>query len=161
MSQLTAAVIGTDPDPDNKVWGVSTAMAYRHGEAYDELADCDLVACADLVRENAEAFAKEFDVAEENVYEDYEEMLHTVEPDVVSIYTPIPTHADLVVGAVETGVPRAIHCEKPMAHTWGEAKRVAAVADDHGVQLTFNHQRVEVASKNFFDFGLHFVDLAN
>lgn len=36
---------------------------------------------------------------------DDEEMLHAVEPDVVSVCTPVPTHADLVVGATETGIP--------------------------------------------------------
>ncbi|WP_335343118.1 Gfo/Idh/MocA family oxidoreductase [Halomontanus rarus] len=141
MTRFTVAVIGTGPEPDNIVWGESAAMAYRHGEAYEGLSQCDLVGCADIVRENAEAFADEFDIADENVYEDYQEMLHAVEPDVVSICTPVPTHAELVIGAAETEVPRAIHCEKPMADTWADCKRMADAADDHGVQLTFNHQR--------------------
>ena len=184
MTQFTAAVIGTGPEPDNIVWGKSAAMAYKHGDAYRSLPDCELVACADIVRENAAAFAEEFDVADERVFEDYREMLRAAEPDVVSICTPVPTHADLVVGAAETGAVRAIHCEKPMAHTWGDAKRMAAVAKERDVQLTFNHQRrfdpgwqeaarllddgvvgelrrVETGGKNLFDFGSHFVDLCN
>ncbi|WP_276256286.1 Gfo/Idh/MocA family protein [Halomontanus rarus] len=184
MAQFTAAVIGTGPEPDNIVWGESAAMAYRHGEAYEGLSQCDIVGCADIVRENAEAFADEFDIADENVYEDYQEMLHAVEPDVVSICTPVPTHAQLVIGAAETEVPRAIHCEKPMADTWADCKRMADAADDHGVQLTFNHQRrfspqwqeatrlledgvigdlerVEMGGKNLYDYGSHLVDLCN
>ncbi|SNZ17042.1 Predicted dehydrogenase [Natronoarchaeum philippinense] len=184
MTQYTAAVIGTGADPDDRVWGESAAMAYFHGDAYQAIPNCDLAACADIVRENAEAFAEEYDVPDANVFEDYEEMLRTVEPDVVSITTPVPTHADLVVGAAETGAPGAIHCEKPMAHTWGECQRAAAAADEHGVQLTYNHQRrfapawreakrllddgaigdlqrVEMGGKNLYDYGTHFFDLCN
>ena len=36
---------------------------------------------------------------------------------------------------------RAIHCEKPMAPTWGEAKAMHKAAAQKGIQLTFNHQR--------------------
>ncbi len=46
----------------------------------------------------------------------------------------------MTVAACEAGV-RAIHCEKPMALTWADAKRVKAAADANGTILTFNHQR--------------------
>lgn len=184
MSELTIGVIGTGPEPDNIVWGESAAMAYRHGKAYSELPECDLVTCADIVRENAQDFADEFDIPDENVFEDYQEMLYEVEPDVVSVCTPVPTHADIVIGAAETDVPGAIHCEKPMADRWDDSKRMAAIADEHDVQLTFNHQRrfdpawqeasrllndgaigelerVEMGGKNLYDFGTHLVDLCN
>ena len=39
-----------------------------------------------------------------------------------------------------TGV-KAIHCEKPMASTWGDAKALARACADRGVLLTFCHQR--------------------
>ncbi|GAB3033442.1 Gfo/Idh/MocA family protein [Natronobiforma cellulositropha] len=184
MSQYTAAVIGTGPEPDNPVWGESAAMAYRHGVAYRDCEASDLVGCADIVRENAADFAVAFDLPDSSVYEDHETMLAELEPDVVSICTPVPTHADLVVSTVESGVPLAVHCEKPMAHTWAESQRMAAVAADADVQLTFNHQRrfgpqwvrardllesgaigdlerVEVGGKNLFDYGSHLIDLAN
>ncbi len=67
MTRFTVAVIGTGPEPDNIVWGESAAMAYRHGEAYEGLSQCDLVGCADIVRENAEAFADEFEIGEGDV----------------------------------------------------------------------------------------------
>lgn len=72
-------------------------MAYQHAAAYSDLEQCNLVGCADIVRKNAEAFAEEYDIDDDGVFEDYEEMLATVEPDVVSICTPPATHADLVV----------------------------------------------------------------
>ena len=62
MTEYSVAFVGTGPDPDTPVWGESAAMAYRHGAGYRKLDNCDLVACADLVHENAEDFAAEFDI---------------------------------------------------------------------------------------------------
>jgi predicted dehydrogenase len=46
----------------------------------------------------------------------------------------------MVTAAAQAGV-KAIHCEKPMAPTWGECKKMVAVCNERHVQLTFNHQR--------------------
>ncbi|WP_459192457.1 Gfo/Idh/MocA family protein [Halosimplex sp. J119] len=178
------AFIGTGPEPENPVWGESAAMAYRHAEGYRDRDDCDIVAAADIVRENVAAFADEFDVAEDGIFEDYERMLEVVEPDIVSISTPVPTHADIVLDCIHSGVPEAIHCEKPMATTWGDARLMAQEANRRDVQLTFNHQRrfspvwrepklalesgaigdlqrVEVSTSTLLDNGTHHVDLAH
>lgn len=178
----TVAFIGTGPDPENPIWGTSAAMAYQHADAYQQNESCTLVACADLVHEHGEAFAERFDIPEDHVFEEYIEMLNTVRPDIVSVCTPVPTHADIVVDVAEHGAVSAIHCEKPMADTWEDSQRMAAVAETEGIQLTFNHQRrfapatetaadslangeigdlvrFEVGGKNLFDFGSHLIDL--
>ena len=184
MVSHRVAFVGTGPDPDNQDWGTSAAMAYRHGWGYEKHEECELVACADLVRENATAFADEFDIPREDVYRDYVEMIETVEPDVVSVATPVPTHAKIVIDIAETGIPTAIHCEKPMADTWGDSKRMAEACANADMQLTFNHQRrfdprwreakrlldegaigdlerLEIGGKNLLDFGTHLIDLCN
>ena len=184
MTRYDVAFIGTGPEPENPVWGVSAAMAYQHAPGYRDHGACDIVACADLVPENAGAFATEFGIDDDHVYEDYEAMLREVEPDIVSISTPVPTHAPIVLGCLRSGVLSAIHCEKPMATTWGDARLIAQEADRRDVQLTFNHQRrfaphwrepkrllddgeigelerVEVATAELLDNGTHYVDLAN
>jgi len=137
MSEFDVAFIGTGANPDEpSVEGF--AMAYQHAAAYSDPEQCNLVGCADIVRKNAEALPRST-IDDDGVFEDYEEMLATVEPDVVSICTPPATHADLVVGTAESGVVDAIHCEKPMALTLGGAQRMARVCEEEGVQLTFNH----------------------
>ena len=141
MTVHSVAFVGTGPNPAEPVWGESAAMAYRHADGYRRPDDCDLVACADIVREHGEAFADEFGIDAGHVYEDYEEMLAEAQPDIVSVATPVPTHADIVVDLIESGSPSAIHCEKPMADTWADCERMAAAAADADVQLTFNHQR--------------------
>jgi len=178
------ALIGTGPEPDNPVWGESAAMAYQHAAGYRDRDDCDIVACADIVPENAEAFAAEFDLADDGVFEDYGAMLSAVEPDIVSISTPVPTHADIVLDCLASGFVEAVHCEKPMATTWGDARLMAQEASRRDVQLTFNHQRrfsavwrepkraledgaigdlkrVEVGTSTLLDNGTHHIDLAN
>jgi len=179
----TVAFVGTGPDPENPDWGNSAAMAYRHAPGYAEHESCEIVACADLVREHAEAFADRFDIDDDHVYEDYEEMLAETDPTFVSIATPVPTHAPLALGCIRGGVD-AIHCEKPMATTWGDARLMAQEAWRNDVQLTFNHQRrfseatryakelvddgeigqverVEVSCGELLDNGTHGIDLAN
>ena len=172
----TVAVIGTGDleQPD------SYAMAYRHARGYRRLDGCTLVACADIVEENARAFAQTFDI--DAVYHDYKEMLVETSPDIVSVCTPPGVHAPIVVDCAESGVVEAIHCEKPMAATWSECREMAAVCDRHDVQLTFNHQRrfaapygkakalldegrigelerVELGGNDLFDYGTHLFDM--
>lgn len=176
-------VIGTgaqpgDPDSDGY------SMGYRHGEGYERLDRCELVACTDIVPEHAAAFADRFDIDDGRIFEDHREMLETCDLDIVSIATPPATHADITIDAARTESVRAVHCEKPMADTWADSKRMARVAQEEGVQLTFNHQmrfgkpfstvkeliddgtvgdlrRFEFGDSTLFDNGTHLFDLCN
>jgi len=157
------------------------AMAYRHALGYKALPDCEMVACADIVRENADAFAEEFGI--KNVYTDYNEMLKKEAIDVVSICTWPHLHAQIIIDCCKAKV-KAVHCEKPVATTFGDAKRCVDAAEKAGVQLTFNHQRrfgrpfrlayeklhdgtigkllrMEFALGDIYDGGTHWVDLMN
>jgi UDP-N-acetylglucosamine 3-dehydrogenase len=102
---------------------------------------------------------------------------------VVSICTWPSLHAEMAIAAAEAGV-RAIHCEKPMAPTWGEARRMAQAARARGATLIFSHQRrfeaqfraarrllgegaigellgMECHCSNLFDWGTHWFDIMN
>lgn len=173
------AFIGTGAKPDDP-GREGFAMAYRHASGYNRLADCRLSACADIVPENAERFAAEFDI--DHVYEDYLRMCREVEPDIVSVCVPPGAHADIVRSVALTSHVAAIHCEKPMATTWGDCKEMVQDCREHDVQLTINHQRrfgapfrrakalldddvigllhrIEVAEVNLYDAGSHLFDL--
>jgi len=178
------AVIGTGTDPDDPDQD-GYAMAYHHAAAYGKLPACDLIACADIVPENVEAFADEFDIPGENVFEDSDELLREVEPEVVSLCVPPSVHAPIAIDCIRSGVVEAVHCEKPMADSYGGARMMAQEATRHDVQLTFNHQRrfsdavrtakelldtgeigdlerVEFAAPvGIFDYGTHSFDLCN
>lgn len=177
----TTAIIGTGATPDDPD-RTGFAMAYSHADAYEAIADCEIVACADIVPEHAEAFADAYDLPADGVFTDHAAMLDAADPDVVSICTPPTTHADLVVDCIDRGVG-AVHCEKPMADTWAESRRIAAAAADADTQVTFNHQRrygrpfrrakelldageigdlrrIELAAANLMDYASHSIDLA-
>lgn len=177
-------VIGTGTEPDNPGRD-GYAMAYHHAAGYEKHDDCELVGCVDIIRENAEAFANEFDISSDSIFEDYEEALSTIKPDIVSICVPPAIHADITIGCIRSGVVQSIHCEKPMTDTYGDAKLMTQEANRHNVQLTFNHQRrfsdavrtakdlldtgeigdlqrVEFSAPvGIFDYGSHSFDLCN
>mgnify|MGYP001119617708 CR=1 FL=1 len=141
--------------------------------------DAEIVALADINLDNAKAFQAEH--GGENLYQDYHGMLAEEHLDIVSICTWPHLHAEMVIAAAEARV-KAIHCEKPMAPTYGEALRMLRACDEHGVQLTFNHQRrfgapfrkakellkagaigdllrLEATCSNMFDWGTHWFDM--
>jgi predicted dehydrogenase len=176
------AFVGTGENPDDPGRD-GYAMAYRHADAFERLDDCELVACTDVVPENARAFADHFDIPDAAVYENHETMLAEYEPSILSVCVPPGVHADIVVSAAETDVPDAIHCEKPVATAWGDCRRMARVCDERGVQLTINHQlrysgpfrrakalyddgaigdlrRVEFSAENLYDTGTHMFDMS-
>jgi len=175
------AVVGTGADPEERS-REGYAVAYRHAGGYRRLESCRLVACADIVPENAEAFADRFDV--DGVYEDHETMLEAAEPDIVSVCVPPAAHADLVVDCAEAPSVEAVHCEKPMATTWGDCRRMVEACEAADVQFTVDHQRrfaepvrrakalldggeigdlrrLEWSEVNLFDAGTHCFDLCD
>ena len=182
MCEYTVAIVGTGPDPENPTVQ-SFAMGYRHAESYRNNEHCEVVACADVVPENAAAFARWFDLDEDDAYEDFEVMLDEVEPNIVSVTVPPEIHEMIAVGCAQHEAVQAIHCEKPIAHTWASAQRTVQACWRHDTQLTFNRQRrfglpftkakellddgeigqlqrVEIRWGDLFDTGAHSVDLA-
>lgn len=138
MAPYRVAIIGTGltRKPDGTV---RRGIAWSHAPGYLACPDTTVVALADLQRESAAAYAEHFKL-KADIFEDYRAMLTKVRPDIVSVCAWPALHGEMVLAAVEAGV-KAVHCEKPIAPTWGEAKRMVAACAKAGVQLTFNHQR--------------------
>ena len=174
------AVIGTGDPSEQSADGY--AMAYRHADAYVRLTDCELVACADIVMDNAVAFAEEYGIGPEEVYEDAKRMLAEAKPDIVNVCVPPAAHAELVCACADADSVEAIHCEKPIAATWQECQEMLERCERHDTQLTINHQRrfakpyrlakdlldegrigdvrrIEVGGQNLYDYGSHLFDL--
>ncbi|MBN1400933.1 MAG: Gfo/Idh/MocA family oxidoreductase, partial [Anaerolineae bacterium] len=124
--------------PRSEPGATGYGMSHAHALGYEASPDAEIVALADIVLPNARAFQTEH--GGERLYTDYHEMLAQERLDIVSIATWPHLHAEMVIACAEAGI-KAIHCEKPMAPTYGEARRMVAVCVERGVQLTFNHQR--------------------
>lgn len=154
-------------------------MANWHALGYEASPDAEIVALCDLDLAAARAFQARH--GGERLYRDYQEMLMKESLDIVSVCTPPNSHAAIVIAAAEAGV-KAIHCEKPMANTYGDSVRMARVCEEKGVQLTFNHQRrfgdafvkakellksgaigelteVEATCMDLFGWGIHYFDM--
>lgn len=152
-----------------------------HAAGYKASNDVEMVACADPVAESAEKFAVVNGIPESSVYSDYKKMLAEVKPDIVSVCTWTGLHTKMILDSVSAGV-KAIHSEKPIAPTWGEAKRIYQACVDSDVMITFCHQRrfganfakakelandgtigelfrVEGYCPNLFDWGTHWFDM--
>ena len=150
-----------------------------HAEGYQASPDVEIVACADPFEEARGNFAEQFGVA--RTYEDYREMLDKESLDFVSVCTWIALHKEMVIAAANSGI-KAIHCEKPLAPTWGDAKALYQACVDNDVMISFCHQRrfgasfikakelandgtigqvyrLEGACPNMIDWGTHWFDM--
>ena len=111
-------------------------MARNYAAGYHACGDTEIVALADIKPENTEAFATEYNVP--GVYQDYQEMLENKEPHIVSVCLWIALHTPAANTIAASGL-MAIHCEKPMAPTFGDAKSMVESCETPDMQLTFNH----------------------
>lgn len=109
-----------------------------HASGYQAIPRVQLVAAADPVPEALAGFGTQYGI--DHLYTDAREMLEKEKPEIVSVCTWPPHHADPTVLACESGV-KAVLCEKPMAVDLADADRMLAAAKEHGVLLCINHQR--------------------
>jgi predicted dehydrogenase len=178
MSKLRAGIIGAGR-PHRTEGATGSGMSHIHARAYAQSPDAELVAVADIVEENAKAFQEDHNVAE--TYTDYNEMLAKANLDIVSVCTWPHLHAPMVLDCAKAKI-RAVHCEKPMSISFGDARRMVEACEASGTQLTFNHQRrfgtpfrkakellkagrigelqrIEARTGNLYDWGTHWFDM--
>lgn len=72
-------------------------------------------------------------------YTDTKIMFEKVKPNLVTISTTAPSHAELLLAAVDAGA-KHILCEKPMSCSLSEADEMIKLCSDAGVVLAINHQ---------------------
>ena len=150
-----------------------------HAEGYQAADNVSITACSDSIEATRQSFTQDFDVA--TSYYDYREMLANEDLDLVSVCTWTGQHREMVEAAAQSKI-KAIHCEKPMASNWGDAKALYQACVDNDVLITFCHQRrfgssfvkakqlldsgaigqlqrLEGTCSNLFDWGTHWFDM--
>lgn len=95
-------------------------FSHFHFDAWNRIAETELVAIANRNIEKAKAFGYP-------VYENLEKMLLESKPDILDIITPPETHLDAIKTALDFGV-QAIICQKPFCASIEEAKEAIALA---------------------------------
>ena len=95
-----------------------------------------IVAIASAHREHAEEVAREFDIP--NVEDDWRGVVARNDIDLVSIVTPVVTHCEMTLAALDAG--KAVLCEKPMAMNADDARRMLESAQAKGVLALIDHE---------------------
>ncbi len=111
----------------------------KHMPSLKSLSDkVEMVAFCDLIEEKAVKAAKEYGTEDAKVYTDYKELLKDKTIDVVHVCTPNRSHSFITVDALESG--KHVMCEKPMAKSYEEAKKMLDAAKRTGKKLTIGYQ---------------------
>jgi len=110
----------------------------KHMPSLHQIPNVRMVAFCDIIPEKAEKAAKEYGVEGAKVYTDYKELLKDETIEVVHVLTPNKEHADITVDALHAG--KHVMCEKPMAKTAEDARRMVAAAKETGKKLTIGYQ---------------------
>jgi myo-inositol 2-dehydrogenase / D-chiro-inositol 1-dehydrogenase len=104
-----------------------------HARAYGATPGVHVVAVTDPVPGKAHRLADDIGAA---VVDDLDAMLHR-DLDILSICTPTPTHAPLSLQGLEAGLH--VLCEKPIARTLADARRLVATAERSPGLLMIGH----------------------
>ena len=176
MDKLRVGIIGCGRSGQRKP---GQGLSHNHAKGYETSPYAEIVACADIVEEYAEDYREFHKIPK--AYTNYHKMLAEEKLDIVSIITWPHLHAEMTIAAAEAGA-RAVHCEKPMACSYGDSKKMVEVCEAKGTQLTFGHQRrfgtpfrkakqllddgaigdlvaLEGRCSNMYDWGTHWFDM--
>ncbi len=127
MKKLKVGIIGCGGIANNK-----------HLPALSQLKNkVELVAFCDIIVERAEKAKKDFGDENSKVFEDYKELLKC-DLDVVHVCTPNRSHAEISIAALEAD--KHVMCEKPMAKTAEDARKMVEAAKRTGKKLTIGYQ---------------------
>lgn len=121
-----------------KVGIVGLGIGRHHLKAYQQMADVEVIAVADVSPERLEEIGAANGVP--HLYTDYQAMLARDDLDIVNVCTPNHLHAPIAIAALERGMH--VLCEKPLARTVaeGEAMVAAAIKAGRVLKVTFNHR---------------------
>jgi len=113
-------------------------IAHVHAEALQAVHDATLVACCDLDKAGAEAFATAHGIT--SAFADIEQMLSDSKPDVVHVLTPPRSHRALVEACARHRAH--VYVEKPLASNEMDARAILACADAAGIRICPGHNRL-------------------
>ena len=111
----------------------------KHLPALSRFKDkCEVVAFCDIIEERAVETAKKFGTKDAKTYVDYKDLLKDPEIDVVHVLTPNVSHSPITVDAFKAG--KHVMCEKPMAASSEDAKKMLDAWKASGKKFTIGYQ---------------------
>jgi predicted dehydrogenase len=94
-----------------------------------ELAELSAIASRSI--DKAQQVANEFSIP--RVYGSYEELIN--DPEIEAIYNPLPNHLHVEWSIRAASRGKHVLCEKPVARTVAEARRLLEARDEYGVKI--------------------------
>lgn len=105
-------------------------MGTMHAQIYQKLKQARIVAVVDMASDKAKASMKELGV-DAPIYDSLETALAEVDADVVDICLPTDLHVENALIAIKA--KKDLFCEKPLALTQGDGKKIADAAAKAGI----------------------------
>ena len=119
----------------------------KHMPALSKVDGVEMVAFCDIVIERAQKAAEKFGTPDAKVYEDYKELIADESIDIVHVCTPNRSHSFITIDSLEAG--KHVMCEKPMAKSADDAKRMVEAAKATGKKLTIGYQHRQKSSAQY------------
>lgn len=111
-----------------------------HAGGYESHEMIDLIAVSDIDNHRVNEFGDAWDIEPEYRFTSHEEMLESVELDVVSICTPTYLHHQHVLDVAATASNLSIiWCEKPIASSISGAESMIEACSKSNIELVVNH----------------------
>ncbi len=104
-------------------------MGYTHGRAYSVMRGVKIVAACDSRKAAVKRFAEEFNVPQ--TFTSVDDMLAQADIDAVAVVTSDAGHAPVSLAAIKAG--KHVFCEKPLATSYADARKMAQAAKRKGV----------------------------
>ena len=119
----------------------------KHMPSLAKLPNVKMIAFCDIIEERAKKAAEKYGTPDAKTYVDYRELLLDPDIEVVHVLTPNREHSEISIAALEAG--KHVMCEKPMAKTAAEAKKMVEAAKRTGKKLTIGYQSRHSAASMF------------
>ncbi|HBN84753.1 MAG TPA: oxidoreductase, partial [Clostridiales bacterium] len=110
----------------------------KHMPSLAKIKEVEMVAFCDVIESKAKDAAAKFGAPDALVCTDYKEIVNDLSIDVVHVCTPNKSHADITIDMLNSG--KHVMCEKPMAKTAADAKRMVEAYKASGKKLTIGYQ---------------------
>jgi len=126
--------MGYDYDLDRKQYILT------HARAFNEHKNFKIIGAIDTNSEKGIKFRKKYKS------EFFSDVLSAkkLSPDIVIISTPTSEHTKTIKDALNYFKPKVILCDKPLAPSLNEAKKIYKLCNTHGVRLFVNYMRTSL-----------------
>lgn len=113
-------------------------VVLTHAKAFSQVGGFKLIGGCDPIEINRKKFSKRYGVP---VFSDIAEGLETLSPFLVVLASPTEFHLQGVETVVNSKSVQIILCEKPLAWTIEDGKKILDLCKEKGIQLFINYMR--------------------